>query len=117
MGNQIVALEHEAHRVVPVGVPVSCAVFFCGNTVDDQLAAVIPVQTADHVEQRCFAGAAGTQDRHEFIVPQAQTDSVQRLLNQGPGFILFFDVLYLEHLAVSFPQIASFPGLYTLSVE
>ena len=49
MGDQVIALEHKADGVVPVGVPVAVCVFFCGDAVDDQIAAVVAIQTADDV--------------------------------------------------------------------
>ena len=51
MGNQIVALEHKTNGVVAVGVPVAVGVFFGGNTVDDQITAVVAVQAADDVQR------------------------------------------------------------------
>ena len=55
MGNQIVTLEDKADRVVAVAVPVAVLVAFRGDPVDDQVAAVIPVQTADNVQKRGLA--------------------------------------------------------------
>ena len=84
MGDQIVALEDEAHGVVAVGVPVPGGVFFRGDPVDDELALVVAVQAADDVEQRGLAGAAGAQDGHKLVVPQAETHPVQGPLHQAP---------------------------------
>ena len=97
MGDQIVALEDEAHGVVAVGVPVPGGVLPGGDPVDDELPLVVAVQTADDVEQRGLAGAAGPQDGHKFVVPQAQAHPVQSPLYQRAGFIYFFDVLDLQH--------------------
>ena len=55
MGNQVVALEDKTDGVVTVRIPVTVSIFLCGDTVDDQIAAVITVQTADDVEQRGLA--------------------------------------------------------------
>ena len=49
MRNQVVALKYEADGVVPVGVPVTVLVFFCGNTVDNQVAGIVAVQSADDI--------------------------------------------------------------------
>ena len=59
VGDQVVALEHKADGVVSVGIPVPVGVLLGGNAVDDQVAAVIPVQTADDVQQGGLAGTAG----------------------------------------------------------
>ena len=50
VGDQIVALEHEADGIVAVVVPVGVGVVLGGNAVDHQVAFVIPVQTAHDVE-------------------------------------------------------------------
>ena len=102
MGDQIVALEHETDGMVPVGIPVPVRVFSGGNAVDDQIAAVIPVQTADDVQQCGLTGAAGAQNGHKFIVPQIQAHTVQCSLHQFTGDILFSDVLDLKHGHASF---------------
>jgi hypothetical protein len=92
MGNQIVALEDEADGVVPVGIPVPVAVFFSGNSVDDQITAVIAIQTADDIQQRGLTGAAGAENRNKFIVPKIQTDAIKGGLNQFTRDILFSDI-------------------------
>ena len=104
MGNQIIALEHEADGVVAVGIPVPVIVFLGGNAVDDQITAVVTVQTADDIEQRGLAGAGGAQDGNKLIVPQVQTHSVQGCLHQISRNILFSDVLDLQHMISSLPK-------------
>ena len=95
--DQIVALEHKADGVVAVGIPIAIGVFPRGNTVDDQVAAVVAVQTADDVQQGGLAGTAGAEDGDKFAVAQVQTDIVQRVLYKVAGFILFADVFDLQH--------------------
>ena len=97
VGNQVVALEHKTDGVVAVGIPVPVRIFFRGDAVNHQIAAVIPIQTADHVQQRGLAGAAGAQNRHELIVPEVQAHTGQCRLNQFAGHIGFFDVHDLQH--------------------
>ena len=97
VGDQVIALEHKTDGVVPVGVPVAVGVFFGGDAVDDQIAAVVAIQTADDVQQGGLAGAAGAQNGHEFVVPQVQTDVVQCVLHQLAGLIFFVDLFELEH--------------------
>ena len=60
MRNQVVALEHKAYGVVSVRIPVAVFILFRGNSVDNQIAAVVSVKPADDIEQRCFAAAART---------------------------------------------------------
>ena len=97
MGNQVVALEHKAYGVVAVGVPVPVGVLLGGDAVDDQVAAVVAVQTADDVQQRGLAGAAGAKNRHKLVVPQVQTDIIQRVLYQLAGFVFLVDLFEFEH--------------------
>ena len=49
MRNQIIALEDKAYGVVPVGIPVSVLIFFRGDSIDDQIAAVIAVKPSDNI--------------------------------------------------------------------
>ena len=93
--NEIVALEYKADRVVAVGVPVAVGIFFGRNAVDDQIAAVVAIQAADDVQQRGLAGAAGPEDRHEFVIAQVETDLVQRRLHKVARSILFLDLVEL----------------------
>ena len=76
MGDEVVALEYEADRMVAVGVPVASLILFRGNSVYDQVARVIVIQSADHVEQRSLAGAARTEDSYEFIISQIEREVV-----------------------------------------
>ena len=56
--NQVIALEHKADGMIPVGIPVTVLKIPCGTSVDHQIAAGIPVQTADNI-QHCGLAAAG----------------------------------------------------------
>ena len=56
---------------------------------------VIPVQTADNVQQGGFAGAAGAEDGDEFVITQVQADIVQRILHEIAGLVLFADLFDL----------------------
>ncbi len=55
MGNQIIALKNKTDRVIPVGIPVSVLIPFCGNSVNNQIAVIIAVQAADDVQQGRFS--------------------------------------------------------------
>ena len=96
--DQIVALEHETDGVVAVRVPVAVGVLFGGDAVDDQIAAVVPVQTAHDVQQGGLAGTARAEDGNKFVVAQVQADIIQCFLDQIAGFVFFSDVFELKHV-------------------
>ena len=95
VGDQVVALKDEAHRVVAVGVPVPVGVALRGNAVDHEIAAVVAIQPADDVEQRRLAGAAGPQDGHKLAVAEAEVHVVERLLREASRPVLFADLFDL----------------------
>ena len=72
MGNQIIALKNKANRVVAVRIPIAASISGGRHTVDHQLPAVTMIQSAYNIEQSCFPGTAGSQDRNEFIFPKRQ---------------------------------------------
>ena len=97
VGDEVVALEHEADGVVAVGVPVPVGVAAGGDAVDDKFAAVVAVKAADDVEQGGLARAAGAEDGDKFTVAEVEADPVERCLCQIAGGIFFFDVDKLKH--------------------
>ena len=97
VGDEVIALEHEADGVVAVGVPVPVGVAAGGDAVDDELAAVVAVEAADDVEQRGLARAAGAEDGDKFAVAQVETDPVERCLCQIAGGVFLFDIDKLKH--------------------
>src|SRR5699024_11079128 len=68
VGNQVIALKNKSNGMVPVRIPVPVFVFFCGNTIDDQVSAVIPVQSSDNVQQGGLSRTTGSQDRYKLII-------------------------------------------------
>ena len=97
MHDQVVALKDKADCVVPIRVPVPVPVFFCRYAVDNEIAAVIAVESADDIEQRRLAGAAGPEDRDKFVVPQIETHAAECLLDVAAGLVLFSYILDLKH--------------------
>ncbi len=95
--DEVVVLEDEAHRVVAVGVPVLIGIFFGGDAVDDEVAGVVPVETADDIEQRRFSRAARAQDGDELVVPEGQGDVVEGGLREVARHIGFADAFYFQH--------------------
>ena len=102
VGDQVVALEHEADAVVAVGVPVPVPVLFCGDPVDDQVPAVIAVEAADDVEQCRFSRSAGAQHGNELAAAQREADVVERRLHQLAGMVCLADMIDLQHVPTSF---------------
>ena len=66
--DQVVALEHESDRVIPVGIPVAVLVLLCGDAVDDHIPAVVAVQSSYNIQKRRLPRPAGTENGDEFIV-------------------------------------------------
>ena len=92
MGDQVIALEHEADGVVAVGVPVAVLVVLGGAAVDDEVAAGVAVQAADDVQRGGFAAAGGAQDGHELVFPELQVHPPQGLDGVPPQGVLLGDV-------------------------
>ena len=97
VGDQIIALEHKADGMVSVRIPVPVGILPGGDPIDDQITAVVAVQTADHIQHCGLAGTAGAQNGDKLIVAQGQTYPIQGSLHQIAGNVLFTDVLDLEH--------------------
>ena len=93
--NQVITLEDETDGVIPVGIPVPVLVFSGGRSIDDEISAVISIQTTDDIEKGCLTRTAGAENGNELIVPEIETDIIQSLLHQIPGAVFFFDVLDL----------------------
>ncbi|MNC77304.1 hypothetical protein D3C75_1292230 [compost metagenome] len=62
-------MKDEADAIITVSIPIAVLKVLCGFTVNDQISAIILIQTADDVQAGGFTRAAGTQDGHEFIFP------------------------------------------------
>ena len=92
VGDQIVALEHEAHRMIAVGVPIPALVLTGGAAADDQVTAGIAVQAADDVQKRGLATAGVTQYGHKLRRPKGNGHAFERLDGGSTG-IFFYDVI------------------------
>ena len=99
VGDQVIGLKDETDRVIAVGVPIAVLVFLGRNAVDDQIAGVIAVQPSYDVEEGGLAGSAGSQDRHELVVPEVQGDVVKGDLFVSAGIVFFLYILKLKHCA------------------
>ena len=86
--------------MVSVSIPVAACVLFCGNTVDNKVAAVIAVKSSDDVEQSCFARTARAQNRNKLIAAEFKAHAAQCVLNKIAGFILFGNFFYFKHFSL-----------------
>jgi hypothetical protein len=92
MGDQVVALEDKADGVVPVVVPIGILVVTGGDTVDDQIAFCVSVQSTDDVEHGGLAGTALAQNGNELVFPEIDADSLKGILPQISGNIGFDNI-------------------------
>ena len=90
--DQVVALEHEADGIVAVVIPIRLLVFFCGNPIDDNIAAGVAVQTTDDVEHGGLAGTALSENGDKLVFPERNADSLQGVLRHIAGDIGFYDI-------------------------
>ncbi|MNH47513.1 hypothetical protein D3C79_1107880 [compost metagenome] len=60
--------------------------------VDNQLSAVILIQSANDIQQRCFARPALAQNRDKLTFPEIQIHLIQCHLSEVSGLIAFGDV-------------------------
>ena len=90
--------------MVSVSIPVAACVLFCGNTVDNKVAAVIAVKPPDDVEQSCFARTARAQNRNKLIAAEFKAHAAQCVLNKIAGFILFGNFFLFQALFVASGQ-------------
>ena len=97
MRNQVIALEDETDAMVAVTVPVAVTELFGRTAIDNQVAAGILIQTADDIQQSCFAGTGGTEYRNKLCFPKGEADAVERLDLQISRNIVFTDLIELEH--------------------
>ena len=97
MRDEIVALKDKADGVVAVGVPVPVAVLLCGDTVDEQVACRVAVQTADDVQQRRLAAAGRTENGDKFIVAKAQAHAAERVYALCAAAVILCDCLEFQH--------------------
>ena len=87
VGNEVVALEHEANAVVAVRVPVRIRVVSRGNAVHDDVARVRVVEAAQDVEKRRLARARGAEHGHELTLSKRYGDAVERALHEVAGLV------------------------------
>ena len=97
MQNEVIALEHKADAVVAIGVPIAVVKVLSRNTVDQQVARVKVVESADNVEHRGFTRTRGTQNGHELVVAKRQAYVVERHLRKRLRNVPFANSFELQH--------------------
>ena len=97
MRDEVIALKHKADAVVAIGIPIAIAKILGRNTVNEQVARVKVVESADNVEHRGLARTRGTQNGHELIIAKRQVHAVERYLRKRLRNISLANILELQH--------------------
>ena len=98
MGNQIIALEHEADGVVAIGIPIAVAEFLGGAAGNQKIAAGILIQPADNVQQRGFPAAGRAQNRCELAGTKPQINPPQGLHPAVSRLIILDNLFQFQHI-------------------
>jgi hypothetical protein len=96
VGNEIVALEHEANAVVAVGIPVTILEFLGGFAVDEKITVGIAIQTAHDIEQGGLTASGRAENGHELAFSEINTDTVKSLDVIIPDVVRLFNILELK---------------------
>ena len=91
MGDQVITLEHEADRVISIGVPVAVFEILGGASVDNEVALGVLIQPADNVQHGSLAAAGRSQNGNEFVPSESQVNAFQSMDGVFSGEIVFFD--------------------------
>ena len=97
MRNEVIALEHKADAVVAVGIPIAVAEVLGRDAVNQQVARIKVVKSADNVEHRGFARTRGTQNGHELVIAKRQAHAVERHLRKRLRNVPFANTFELQH--------------------
>ena len=97
MRNEVIALEHKADAIVAVGIPIAIVKVLGRNAVDQQVARVKVVESADNVEHRSFTRARGTQNGHELVIAKSQAHVIERHLRKRLRDVPFANTFELQH--------------------
>ncbi len=71
--------------MISIGIPVPVGIIFCGDVIDDQVAGIIMVQTADYIQKCRFSGAGRPQNRHKLVFPETKIHIFQSLMPIFPS--------------------------------
>ena len=95
--DEVVALEHEAYRVVAVSVPVLVAVVPGRAAVYHKVAAGVLVEAADDVQQRRLPAAGGAEYGHKLTFPEINGNSPESMNGRVAGRVILCYVPQREH--------------------
>ena len=98
VGDQVVALEHKANRVVAVSIPIPVLVVLGGAAVDDQVTIGVLIQTADNVQQRGLAATGRSQNGHKFAFAKLQAHTPQRMHIAAAAGVDLSDIFKFKHV-------------------
>ena len=79
MRNEVVGLKNKAYRVVAVSVPVAVGVLFGRSAVYYKVAVCVLIQTADDIQQRCFAAAGVAEHGDKLGFSELKIDPLERM--------------------------------------
>ena len=88
--------------MVSVGVPVRVAVILSGNSVDNKVAAIIVVKTADDVEQSGFSASRWAKYCYQLVFTEAQIYTTKCCYLGVPRGLGFYDLFELKHFCSPF---------------
>ena len=97
MRNEVIALEHKADAVVTIGVPIAVAEVLGRDAVNQQVARIKVIQSADNIEHRGFTRTRGTQNGHELVIAKRQAYVVKRHLRKRLRNVPFANSFELQH--------------------
>ena len=97
MRNEVIALEHKADAVVAIGIPIAIAKILGRNAVDQQVARIKVIESANNVEHRSFTRTRGTQNGHELVIAKRQAYVVERHLRKRLRNVPFANTFELQH--------------------
>ena len=102
VGDEVVALEHEADGVVAVGIPVAVAEGGGRHPIDGKLSGGIPIEAAHDIEQCRFPAAGGTEDGDEFCLSKGERNVPQRMDRIVAGEVILCDMREGQHIILPY---------------
>ena len=97
MRNEVIALEHKADAVVAISIPIAITEVLGRNAIDEQVARIKVIESADNVEHRSFTRTRGTQNGHELVIAKRQAYVVERHLRKRLRNVPFANTFELQH--------------------
>ena len=95
--NEVIALEHKADAVVAIGIPIAIVKVLGRDAVDEQVARVKVVESADNVEHRGLTRPRRSQNGHELVIAKSQAHAVERHLRKRLRDVPFANSFELQH--------------------